>query len=174
MRMFSLWRVALILSLALPVAAQAQWQAPESELKAAILANMMMFIDWPEQGGHPRDRVSVCHLGDSPVAKALARFDGRIVRGLPLRVLRVEGRQVEQCHAVYLAPEETLQPEAPVRGVRGVLLAGDAAGFLARGGMVNLELVGGRVVFDIDLRAVREAGLSISSKVLRLARIVLE
>lgn len=167
-------RVALILALVLPLAAQAQRDAPEPELKAAILANMMMFIDWPEQGGQPRDRVSVCHLGDSPVAAALLRLDGRVVRGRPLRVQRVEDGQVEQCHAVYLAPAEMLRPEGPIRSARGVLLAGDAPGFLARGGMVNLELVGGRVVFDIDLRAARGAGLSISSKALRLARIVLE
>ena len=52
----------------------------------------------------------------------------------------------------------------------GVLLAGDSAGDLQRGVMLNLATEDGRIVFDIDLQAVRQAGLVLSSKVLRLAR----
>jgi hypothetical protein len=40
--------------------------------------------------------------------------------------------------------------------------------------MLNLDLAGGRVVFDIDLRSAQKAGLQISSKALRLARQVIE
>ena len=40
--------------------------------------------------------------------------------------------------------------------------------------MVNLEQVGGRVVFDINLRSLKASGLKLSSKALRLARVVIE
>jgi hypothetical protein len=56
----------------------------------------------------------------------------------------------------------------------GILLVGDTPGYQQRGVMINLEIDGGRVVFDIDLRSVRQADLALSSKVLRLARHVLE
>jgi hypothetical protein len=55
-----------------------------------------------------------------------------------------------------------------------MLLVGDSPGDQQRGVMLNLEIEGGRVVFDIDLRAARQAGLAVSSKVLRLARHVIE
>ncbi len=44
----------------------------------------------------------------------------------------------------------------------------------AWGGMLNLELSGGHVVFDVNLRSAQKAGLQISSKALRLARKVIE
>jgi hypothetical protein len=56
----------------------------------------------------------------------------------------------------------------------GVLFIGDSPGYVQRGVMLNLEVDEGRVVFDIDLHSVREAGLMLSSKVLRLARKVVE
>lgn len=40
--------------------------------------------------------------------------------------------------------------------------------------MLNLELISGRVVFDIDLRSAQRKGLKVSSKALRLARQVIE
>ena len=55
-----------------------------------------------------------------------------------------------------------------------ILLFGDTPGFLQRGVMVNLEQVGGRVVFDINLRSLKASGLKLSSKALRLARVVIE
>ena len=40
--------------------------------------------------------------------------------------------------------------------------------------MLNLQVDGGRIVFDIGLGALRRQGLDISAKVLRLARYVKE
>lgn len=153
----------------------AQVQAPEPELKAAILANMLLFIDWPPKQ-QASERLLLCHLGDSSVASALAQLDGKLIKGKTLQVLRVDTERSERCHALYFSPadENALNRVAPGLRAAGVLLAADTPGFLQRGAMLNLELVAGRVVFDIDLRSTRQAGLAVSSKVLRLARQVVE
>lgn len=156
--------------------AQTPRQAPEPELKAAILVNLLLFVDWRRQGVQPQDRLTVCYLEPGPVTVALRQFEGRQIKGKPLRVLRVAPAQVAGCHLLYLSPLASTQLPGlvPVLGDSGILLAGDSVAYLQRGVMLNLATEDGRVVFDIDLQSVRQAGLALSSKVLRLARQVRE
>ena len=169
----SCWQLcALALMLLAPLAAQAQRQAPESELKAAILVNLLLFVAWRAPGAQPQDHLTACYLEAGPVAAALVQFDGKPLKGRPLRVTRVELAQAGRCHLLYVSPLEAgyLLQLAPAMQKGGVLLVGDSAGYLQRGVMLNLAVDGGRVVFDVDLNSVRQAGLTVSSKVLRLAR----
>ena len=164
--------LSLLLLLASWTHGQTQRQAAEPELKAAILVNLVLFVDWKHQGTQPEDRLTACYIETSPVATALTEFDGRLLKGKPLRVVRVEPARVGGCHLLYISPFESahLPRLVPLLRDSGILLAGDSTGYLQRGVMLNLATEGGRVVFDVDLQAVRQAGLAMSSKVLRLAR----
>jgi hypothetical protein len=160
----------------LPASAAAQRQAGEAELKAAIIVNLLSFVDWPPLGTQGGDRLILCHLDDAPVVAALALLEGRPVRNRPLRVQRVDGSELSRCHALYIDADHDPRPLALAlqQGGSSVLLIGDAPGHLARGAAINLEADGSRVAFDVDLRAARLLGLAISSKALRLARTVRE
>lgn len=171
------WRKLFALTLlAVTPWAMAQRQAPESELKAAIVANMLLFVDWPTHGLQAADKLTLCYLDGGPVSTSLGRFEGKLIKNKPLQVVRVDITGIGGCHALYLSPVDTsnLARIAPGFSPAGVLVVGDSPGFLQRGAMINLEIESGRVVFDIDLRSVRKGGLVVSSKVLRLARQVLE
>lgn len=171
------WRTFLVLVLlALIPLAHAQRQAPEPELKAAILVNMLLFVDWPTPAGRSPDRLTVCYLAASPVATALAQLGGKLLKGQRLQVVRADAATLGDCQVLYLSPTDTtgVPRTASSLPASGMLLVGDSPGYLQRGAMFNLEIEGGRVVFDIDLRSVRQAGLTVSSKVLRLARHVTE
>ena len=50
----------------------------------------------------------------------------------------------------------------------------DSRDFLRQGGMISLNARGGRIRFEINLAAAREAGLTLSSHLLRLADAVLQ
>src|SRR5574341_901036 len=54
----------------------------------------------------------------------------------------------------------------------GVLWIADELGLLESGAMLNLQVENAHIVFDVELAAMRRAGLDISAKVLRLARYV--
>lgn len=171
------WRTLLaLLLLALTPLAHAQRQAPEPELKAAILVNMLLFVDWPTPQGRSPDRLTVCYLAVSPVATALAQLGGKLLKGQPLQVVRADAATLGDCQVLYLSPTDAtgLPRLASSLPASGMLLVGDSPGYLQRGVMLNLEIDSGRVVFDIDLRSARQAGLTVSSKVLRLARHVTE
>ena len=165
-------------SMAQVPAACAQTQAPESDLKAAIISNMLLFVDWPAAGptSAPDEQLVVCYQGSSPVADALVRLDGKSVKGKLMKVMQVGNGKTGQCHAFYLAPgnADNLGAILPELGKAPIFVAADSPEYVNQGVMLNLDLAGGRVVFDIDLRSAQKAGLQISSKVLRLARQVIE
>ena len=170
--------IGLVLMLMSSVALS-QRQAPEPVLKAAILVNMLLFIDWPSQAAQPKDRRVLCYLDSSPVAAALLQLDGRSVSNRPLSVQQVsiaDAARLSSCHAVYLAPGNAVGMSDIVPSLRaaGVLIVGDSPDYLQRGVMLNLDVESGRVVFDIDLKSARQAGVGVSSKMLRLARRVVE
>lgn len=167
--------LALLLLLLAPWAL-AQRQAPEAELKAAIFLNMLLFVDWPSPAGQRPERLTVCYLEPSPVSAALEQFGDKLLKGKPLQVKRLELGSLGTCQALYLSPSDAPAWSDLVTKwqTSGVLLMGDSPGYLQRGVMLNLALDQGRVVFDVDLRAARVAGLTLSSKMLRLARQVQE
>jgi hypothetical protein len=172
----SVRRLFLVLLLASSSLAQAQRQAPEAELKAAILINMLLFVDWPSKTSQPSDRLTLCYLDASPITAVLDLLNGKLLKGKPLQTLLVTSATSSGCHALYLSPRDTGILAGVVQNLRssGVLFIGDSPGYLQQGVMLNLEIDDGRVVFDIDLRSARQAGLMLSSKVLRLARKVVE
>ena len=159
-----------------PVAV-AQVQAPESELKAAIIANMLLFVEWPVQRTSSNQQLTICYLDENPVANALAQLDGKSVKGKSLRVMQTTPEKASSCHAIYLSPNSV--PSLPRISATTpdplpILLIGDAPGYIRRGIMINLEAQSGRIIFDINLKTMQAANLNVSSKALRLARLVIE
>ena len=154
----------------------AQMRASEPDLKAAIIINMAMFIDWPAQSPLPADKLAICFIDESPVATALAKAQGKNLRNRAITVNKARPDALNECNIIYLSTNERGQMQNILGALKNapVLIAGDAPELFKQGTMLNLELSGGHVVFDIDLRAAQKAGLQISSKALRLARQVIE
>ena len=63
-----------------------------------------------------------------------------------------------------------------MQSVKGhsVLFVGDAKNFLESGGMINFIKENEKVRFEINNKAAKEAGLDIRSKLLRLAKRVID
>lgn len=168
--------VLAFLAFIVPLQANAQSQAPEPDLKAAIISNMLLFVEWPVQASISSNQLVICYVDISPVATALINLDGKSIKGKTLKVTQLDSGKTGKCNALYLSPGNaaTLGETLAVLGSSSIFLAGDSPEYSQRGVMLNLELVSGRVVFDIDLRSVQKAGLQVSSKALRLARRVIE
>lgn len=165
------WAAALLFIVCcLPGHAGAPAISPES-LKAEVIYRLLMFITWPPERESPDQRLQLCTLAEGHVDSALQSLAGRNIRQLAIAVRRL-GRpdQPGGCHVIYLAgPQPTLRAAL---GDSPVLVVSDAAPMLDEGAMINLQVEDGRIVFDVDLDAARRAGLSISTKLLRLARYV--
>jgi hypothetical protein len=81
------------------------------------------------------------------------------------------------CDALFVASSEKKSLTAILEAVKGsgVLTVADAEGFLDAGGMIHLLLDPDRkICFEISLDVARQSGLEVSSKLLRLAKRVVD
>jgi len=77
-------------------------------------------------------------------------------------------------HIIFFNPSEKEQIGSILASLKntGILTIGDMPGFDEQCGVINFYLKGGKVRFEVNVAASRREGLRISSKLLRLARIV--
>jgi len=145
-------------------------------VKAAFLYNFAKFVEWPAEA-FPDDSapITLCILGQDPFGGALETIRGKSVKGRKLVIrqsMRVE--DLEMCHMLFISSSEKDRLNRILDLVESpnVLTVGDMESFARHGGVVNLIKTGNKIKFEINVDAAREAGLKISSKLLKLAKIV--
>jgi hypothetical protein len=146
----------------------------EYEVKAAYLYNFGRFVDWPQDAPPVRaSDFAICVLGDDPFGRALdstisgEKIDGKSV--IARRVAKIE--EAADCRVLFIGIVESAQVKAILStlGKSSILTVSDEPQFVREGGMVQFVLVDGRVRFEINLGAARQAGLSLSSDLLKVA-----
>jgi hypothetical protein len=174
-----LWRqlglLVLLLSLAAPLA-QAK-PTREFQVKAAFLYNFAQFVDWPPSAFPAPDTPFVIGvLGMDPFGDFLDELvQGEKINGRPLVVKRFRWiGEVDTCHVLFVSGSEgsRVQQIADELHGRAILTVCDWDGFEQRGAIIRLAMEHNRVRLRINLDAAREAGLNISSKLLRSAETV--
>lgn len=149
----------------------------EYRVKAAYLYNFALFVEWPEERFEREDGPFVVGvLGQDPFGAVLDRtFEGKRIGKHEVRVVRFPTvADLDDCHVLFAAAEQ-LEHVAAITAFcrpRSVLLVSDREGFLGRGGVVELFIEERTVRFAIQVDEARRYGLRVSSKVLKLARIV--
>jgi hypothetical protein len=167
----------LLLVALLAVPARASAAANEYEIKATFLLRFAQFVEWPADAARSAEpSFTLCVLGEDPFGKTLeAAVAGEVVDRLPIRVQRLaSAAHLERCRVVFFS-RSTAEHSAEwlSRVARApVLTVGDSAGFAASGGDINFVLENDRVRFEINPSAARLQGLTVSSRLLGLARIV--
>jgi len=150
-------------------ATYAQMQASEVQIKAAFIYNFALFTTWPTSAMLADAPMVLCVAAEHPLQAALEQLTGKPVRGHRLEIRKINDGAIGGCHVLVMDARASggvrLDPANPV------LTVGDGhKGALAP--MIALALQDDRVVFDIDAGAARQAGLQLSSQLLRLARSV--
>ena len=167
--------VGLLAAAATLIAAQSPGPRPEYEVKAVFLLNFTRFITWPpaafqDSGGVFR----ICVLGEDPFQNVLDQVvEGESVgrrRIVVARVNRAPGPKL--CQVLFIGKGEKDVSGILERVGPGVLTVGEDSGFLREGGIINFALDGRHVRFDINQRAAASASLTISARLLNVARTV--
>ncbi len=150
------------------------YSATERQVKAAWLLNLGKFIRWPDEM-EAADDFNVCVLGTDPFGAELDRLQGQKIREMHLLPKRVSQTGIDNCHILFISSsEEDRLPEILKSSTRtGVLIVGDMPSFARQGGMINLQTINHRILLRINKRAVDEADLSISARLLRIGSIVI-
>ena len=140
----------------------------EYRVKAAYLYNFVRFIEWPPATGE--GPVEICVVRPNPFGEVLSdtlrgeRLDGRPV------VQRVIDAPDPGCQVLFVPAGSAAAPVLRAVQSAPTLTVGESPDFIRQGGIVNFVRDGTNVRFEIDDSAARRAGLRISSRLLRLAR----
>lgn len=142
-------------------------------IKSAILFNFAKFVEWPETAfSNPTAPLRVCVLGDDPFGPALDTLTGKQVRNRQLVATRITDiHDAPQCHIAFVSTSEAprLAEILEYLGQHPILTVGDINQFATSGGIIALQEVDNRSRIVVNMGAADQAGVKLSSKLLRLA-----
>ena len=148
----------------------------EYEVKAVFIYNFANFIDWPaETFEADNSPLRIGILGTGPIDISLMNLNGKKIQKKSLKISRVHNlNKVSQFHIIFVNFSERRNARSIIKALQGTgtLTIGDTPDFAEQCGVINFYLKGGKVRFEINVKASLREKLKISSKLLRLARIV--
>ena len=146
----------------------------EYELKAAVLYHIIEYVEWPKDSAPEPGTTRIALLGQIPFAAALEVLNGKILQGRKLVVKRIEKPQdAGDCQVVFISSSEKPRISQIISEFknRPILTVSEVEGFAERGGIVNLVAGQNRINMEINREVARESRLSISSQLLKLAKV---
>ena len=151
-------------------------EATEYQIKAAMLANFALFVEWPPKAFPTADSHFVaCVLGVDPFGPWLKHELGERVGSHPVEIRHLEKAEAApDCHMVFISRSEQPRLNQDLATLRntGALIVSDCSDigdFCNNGGMIGFVMVGRRVRFDLNAGAAAKAGLTIDSKLKRIS-----
>ena len=184
LRRLTILIVALSVSLSWAPGALAQDRdssnSSEYLIKAGFIFNFAKFVDWPPTTFAQADSpIVIGILGTDPFGAIIDQIvqDKKIGgRGFVVKRLKwgADPKDLRECKILFVGASERAHIDELVQIVRGlpILTVGETPGFAERGGVIRLVLEDNKVRFEVNVEAARQAGLTISSRLLTLARII--
>jgi hypothetical protein len=146
----------------------------EYQVKAAFLYNLTKFIEWP-QGvlDDPAAPFNIGVLGESPMYAAVSAISENTIKDHKLNIKHLTPESdLENCQILFIdrTVNEVDKILYRLNGQK-TLIVGEMQDFNQIGGLVNFIIINNRIGFEINQKRAEQAGFTISSKLLALARI---
>ena len=163
-----------VLIVAIGASVGAQPTVTEDQVKAAYLYNFTHFATWPVAAFEgPAGPLRVCTVGENGgLGQVLAdTLRNESVDGHPLTLLRSPASSdLPRCHLLFISAKTRADAILNQVSRAPVLTISDGEGFMRRGGMLEFVSESGRVRFDVNLPAVSARGITLSARLLQVAR----
>ncbi|MFA5984102.1 MAG: YfiR family protein [Methylococcaceae bacterium] len=145
----------------------------EYKIKAAYLYNFTKFITWPDD--FKGANFNICILGNDPFGNIINPIENKTAVGRPIKLIRLRQLANVQCQIIFLGTSIS----DPVSS-KGSLIVRDNFSSIeddseAPGlpqAMINFVNKAGKIKLKIDLPMLRQAGLSVSAKLLEVAEVI--
>ena len=166
-----------LLAMTVPQAAAQSTPPTEYEVKAAYLYNFAKFVEWPKAVlPDASQEIVIGVLGEDPFGKDLETVIGdKTVGGKKIVIERSKKvDELKSSHILFVSSSEKDRISEILESLQGcsTLTVGDIEGFGESGGMIGLYLADKKIRFEVNNDVVKKAQLDVSSKLLKLARIV--
>ena len=171
------FRLGLIALLALSATAQAG-SADAYSVKAAYLYNFAKFVEWPGQAGDPGTPLVIAVFGNDAFGAVVKQtVQGETVNGRAISVRSVSRTEdLRPCHILFFGSSNKNRLEEMLRAAQGagILTVGETDEFVQLGGVIGFVAEGNKIRFEINLGAARRNRLTISARLLKVAKEVQE
>lgn len=144
---------------------------------AAFLYNFARYVEWPKDAFDRDDMpVKICIYDAKEFGDVVAKtVSGKMVGDRAVAVGQTSDLSgAGDCHIFFIGRESEVRDEDAVAGLGklSVFTVADRPGFANAGGIANFFRDNNRIRFEINPGAAEKAGLRVSSKLLRLAKVV--
>jgi hypothetical protein len=178
---FPSWLTLIALGFALAVPSDGEPSLPTAEsapyeydVKAVFLYNFTRYIQWPE--ALEPEGLTIVVFGESAIVPPLQEIARKAVPTQTPIVVRqcLEIGRIGRPRVLFIARSAVPQIAWVLESVRGtdVLTIGESEGLAARGVAINFVEREGTVKFEMNERSLKEAGIKVSSQLLKLAILV--
>ncbi|UAL44470.1 YfiR family protein [Shewanella inventionis] len=146
----------------------------EYALKAGFLYNFARYSEWTNSPT-TLSRFSLCSPDSNFIDVASTVLKNRAVNNTPITTLTVSLTETDlnQCQVLFITSGTlTLWNNASLNELKNVMIVGETEDFIAQGGQIRFFLSGGKVRFEVSPEKLLSANITMSSKVLRLGRVM--
>ncbi len=174
-----------MLGMALNMTSTANAQAGDADsseylIKAGFIYNFAKFVEWPSAAFPQSDSpIVIGVIGTDPFGNVLDHIveDKKIgPRGFVVKRYKwgKELKDLKACKILFISASEKSHTDEILQSVKGlpILTVGETSGFAERGGVIRFTLEDNRVRLEVNVDAAHQADLSISSRLLTLAKII--
>lgn len=145
----------------------------EAEFKAALLYNILQFIQWPAEAQPADNMLRLClPEADTPGAQ-WAQLAGKTVQGRRLSVRQIRSAEEAplQCDAVWIGVErmDFLAGLVSYAKKYPLLIVAEGRNSIDKGAAIGVTLENGQARLSIGEHSARHAGIEISARLRQLA-----
>ncbi|KHM45515.1 membrane protein [Pseudoalteromonas distincta] len=143
-------------------------------LKAGFLYNFARFGHW-DYHLESLNEFIICSPDKYFIDAANNALKSRTIKNLPLynKLITLDKVTTSACNMLFITSDTFIEWQniTPLE-LKNVMLIGETDTFIENGGHIRFFLSSGKIRFEIAPKQLKDAGITMSSKVLRLARVV--
>ena len=136
--------------------------------------NFAKHVTWPENALPKGAPLTIAVLGKNPFGSILDGFEGKVVKGHPIRVAKFRspndytGAHILFCNVASIRELRNLIKQLDLEE-NHVLTVGDHDGFARNGGIIQLTQRGTHLAIEYNSKAAKDAKIFLSGTLVRLA-----
>jgi hypothetical protein len=167
--------VCLLCFMFIPSAFTQQNISKHHQIMAGLLLHITSFTQWQKQESHS---INLCILGDDLFEEYINGMVKRRPKTITGKFIVISHSQqitqasVKACQIIYADPKKLAQLWGALPAQHNILLVSHSKEFIDQGGMVNFVRDSKRVKLEVNLPAVLDAQLKLSSELLKHAKII--
>lgn len=141
-------------------------------IKAAFTLNFARLTQWPEQRLDASKNINICVMGNETLKSSFHRVNGKKINGHTAHLNFISRlSMIKQCHILYISgiKQSNMRQIFKLAQQHSILTISELPDIRQSGAILNFVDQNHKVHFQIDPVKAQQAGLKISSRLLKLS-----